>query len=746
MKKTSRRCLAVLLTLLALLPLQRAEAAKLHDLRRIDKHHFAEPYKQALLQLGARATKASIHARMLELDRGVGLVKNSEQVWEGVRTYRYGQTYQGIPIYKQPISVIEDQAGNIVAVAGYSIDGLDQDIPVTSAHISPEAALRLAESDWSMALQPLATFDHEAVTKIVFIDRHDVGHLAYVVTFQAFEMNNPEPTVPSVFVDAFSGKILEKSNTLMHAQATGPGGNEKIGRYEYGHPRGRRPGRGYLDVQQVGTVCTMINAAVDTIDLQHKTSGSTPYSFRCPRNQDTPFNGGFSSLNDTHYSATLVNSMYLNYLGETPWNSKLKARVHYSSNYDNAYFDPATTAIVIGDGGTSFYPFTSLDIIGHEIGHGFIRDRSSLGSDRIAMAINESFGDISGEATEFYANGTNDFLIGAEITKNQPALRSLSDPTSIGSGIDNVADFKSTTDEHDAAGIFDKAFYILANKPGWDTKQAFLVFAKAAEDYWRPNDDFQRAACGVVSAAKVYGYKDADVNDAFNQVGASCEMLTWDAATAVGLYGADKPSFADADKTIISPREPSSGDFGFASNSNQGRATGKRYVEFTVNVQGPATIYPYSGGICTSLRDVNVTNMSDAGMAGDFALCWLTDADSGATADNEPWFRDGAVIWANSGPLTNWRIKSGDTIGWAVDFDTGRIWFSLNGVWTGDPASGTGAQFDQAGYSAKQQLTGKKLKPHIWSDYQTLSLTLRGGASDMKYQPPTGFKRWSDAE
>jgi len=216
-----------LLTLLALLPLQRAEAAKLHDLRSTDTRHFAERYKRALLQLGARATKANIHTRILDLDRGVGLFKNSEQVWEGVRTYHYGQTFQGIPIYEQPISVMEDQVGNIVAVAGYGIAGLDQDIPVISARISPGTALRLAESDWSMALQPLVTFDHEVVTKTVFLDSHNVGHLAYVVTFQAFEMNNPEPTVPSVIVDAFSGKILEKSNTLMHARATGPGGNEK---------------------------------------------------------------------------------------------------------------------------------------------------------------------------------------------------------------------------------------------------------------------------------------------------------------------------------------------------------------------------------------------------------------------------------------------------------------------------------------------------------------------------------------
>lgn len=745
--------------LMTVLPAESARAAKIRDLRSTDGQQFIQPLQQARIQLGSRAAKADIHARMLRLGPGVAIARQGSELWHGMRTYRYQQTFHGVPIFQYPIAVVEREDGEVLRVDGTVIDELDRDIPTMTTQITPVRALQLAEESWSMRLQPLAKYANEDVEEVVYLDSRHTGYLAYRVQFQATEPNRQTPSVPRIMVDARTGRILDAVETLVHADATGPGGNAKTGRIEYApapdhpehvkerHGSGRGPVveyRGYLEVTRTGKLCTLTNARTLTIDLNHLTAGSTPYSFQCPRNKDKPYNGGYSAVDDAHWATGVTYDTYVALLGQAPWPFKLAARVHFGWNYADAHYDNSLHSIVLGDGDANYFPFTCLDCVAHEIGHGFLYGRTSLGYGKQALAIAEAFGDMSGEVAEYHQYGSNDFQVGADVTKSGSSLRSMSAPAS-GGGIENVADYKDDLDAHDAAGIFDKAFYVLATTPGWSTSTAFQLFARAAQNQWGPYDDFRTAACGVISEASTEKLSVADVRDAFAKVGISCGVVAWDSTTAVGLYGAAKPTFADSDRTIISPREPSSGDFGFASGSTVDRSTGKRYVEFTVNTQGPATAYPYSGTICASLRDKQINIMGDAGMAGDFALCWLTDSDSGATAANEPWFRDGGVIWSNRGPLTSWRIKSGDTIGWAVDFDTGRIWFSLNGAWVSDPASGQGPQFDQSGLGGDQQLSGRTLQPHLYSDYQVLSLTLHGG-DDMKYVPPVGFKRWTDPE
>ncbi|MDW2105411.1 hypothetical protein R7093_26905, partial [Vibrio sp. 1580] len=42
------------------------------------------------------------------------------------------------------------------------------------------------------------------------------------------------PTRPTYLVDAKSGEVLLQYEGLAHAEADGPGGNQKIGFYEYG--------------------------------------------------------------------------------------------------------------------------------------------------------------------------------------------------------------------------------------------------------------------------------------------------------------------------------------------------------------------------------------------------------------------------------------------------------------------------------------------------------------------------------
>lgn len=77
-------------------------------------------------------------------------------------------------------------------------------------------------------------------------------------------------------------------------------------------------------------------------------------------------------------------------------------------------------------------------------------------------------------------------------------------------------------------------------------------------------------------------------------------------------------------------------------------------------------------------------------------------------------------------------VTDGDIVGIALDMDTGKIWFSKNGVWqdSGNPEAGTGEAFSS--------LTGT-VYPTI-SDYSNGTIvTVQFLSSELSYTPPDGF-------
>jgi vibriolysin len=133
--------------------------------------------------------------------------------------------------------------------------------------------------------------------------------------------------------------------------------------------------------------------------------------------------------------------------------------------------------------------------------------------------MNEAFSDMAGEAAEFFMNGTNDWLVGAQILKAQGALRYFQDPTQDGRSIGHASDYYSGLDVHLSSGVFNRAFYLLANTAGWDTKKAFEVMVRANQLYWTDNSTFDEGGCGVKRAAADASYNVDHVIAAFNTVG-----------------------------------------------------------------------------------------------------------------------------------------------------------------------------------------------------------------------------------
>ena len=519
MHSSSRvRSLFVLSPLALAIAALSAQAATRVDLHKQDAARMYGQYKAAAARLGMPARSGDRHAELLGLDTGTGLqILDSSTDRNGTRHYRYRQTFRGIPVFGENVIVSENEDGSVRNLFGRKIEGIAADVPSVAASVPRAQALALARHAALGNRVAAMKIMRENAEQTIFVDAHGKAHLAYVVELLADAANGGSPTRPFVIVDAKNGKVLKQWDALTTADiGTGPGGNQKTGQYEWGSGGIH----GYLDVTQSGSTCTMNNAKVKSVNLNHGSSGTTAFSYTCPRNTYQAINGGYSPINDAHYFGGLITDMYPAYTGYNALSFQLVMRVHYSSNYENAFWDGSTMSF--GDGASTFYPLVSADVAGHEVSHGFTEQHSNLTYDGQSGGINESFSDMGGEATEYYWKGTNDFLVGHDIFKGSGSLRYMANPPQDGGSIDSANDYYSGIDVHYSSGVYNKAFYLLATTAGWDTPKAFKVFARANALYWSASSDYDDAACGVETATADLGYSVADVTAALAAVDVSC--------------------------------------------------------------------------------------------------------------------------------------------------------------------------------------------------------------------------------
>lgn len=442
------------------------------------------------------------------LQAGLGLAANeltlvrSQTYANGSTVHRHQQLHQGVPIWGA--AVVEQQKSGMRKLSGTLLTGLANDLPSAKPVFSGAQVLLQAKTH-----AKVGRASNEQATLYVMQGDKGQAQLMYLISFLATD--SAQPSRPFYMIDATTGVILNNWEGINHKDATGPGGNIKTGKYEYGTDYG---------ALQVTDDCKMDGPNVTTIDLQNGTDGSNPFQFTCARNTYKEVNGAYSPLNDAHFFGNVVFNMYKDWFGLSPLKQKLQMRVHYRSGYENAFWNGV--AMHFGDGASRFYPLVSLDVSAHEVSHGFTEQNSNLVYSGQSGGINEAFSDMAGEAAEFYMKGKNDFQVGAEIFKANGALRYMNNPPQDGRSIDNAANYTPSLDVHYSSGVYNKAFYLLTTKPGWNTRKAFEVMVDANRLYWTANTGYDEGACGVSKAAASRGYAVADVKAAFAAVGVAC--------------------------------------------------------------------------------------------------------------------------------------------------------------------------------------------------------------------------------
>jgi zinc metalloprotease ZmpA len=139
-----------------------------------------------------------------------------------------------------------------------------------------------------------------------------------------------------------------------------------------------------------------------------------------------------------------------------------RSRVHYSSNYDNAFWSDSCFCMTYGDG-SFFSPLVSLDVAGHEMTHGITSRTAALIYSGESGGLNEGTSDVFGAMTEFYANNANDpgdYLIGEKLAT--PPLRDMINPSSDGASADCWYNGVGNLDVHYSSGVTNHFFYLLA--------------------------------------------------------------------------------------------------------------------------------------------------------------------------------------------------------------------------------------------------------------------------------------------
>ncbi|TAL71935.1 MAG: peptidase [Rhodanobacter sp.] len=472
---------------------------------------------------------------------------------DGHRVVRQQQMYRGVPVYGRSVAVLQDAQGNALRATGELLQGNVSGVSSVTPKLTGAAAIARLKAHAHTMLTAGAKMANQQSDLFVYPMDDGAARLVYRVSYF---VNDSLPTRPTAIVDANTGEVLKSWDGLTDASATGPGGNQKTGKYVYGTDYAA------LDVAQSGSTCTLQNTNVVTYNLNHASSGGSIVSFTCPNSDTDAINGAYSPVNDAHHFGGVVHDMYVSYMGAPPLNMQLRMNVHYQSNYENAFWDG--TAMNFGDGASTFYPLVSLDVTSHEISHGYTEQNSNLEYTGQSGGMNEAYSDIAGEAAEFYDRGAADFLVGEDIVKTSAgigdALRYMCNPPQDGGSIDNAANYTSGLDVHYSSGVYNKAFCVLAKTGGWDVKKAFQVFALANKSYWTATSTFNSGACGVESAATDLGYVVNDVVAAFTAVGVTCPGTGGGGTTGVteltnnvAVTGVSAASGADNDYFISVP-------------------------------------------------------------------------------------------------------------------------------------------------------------------------------------------------
>jgi pseudolysin len=480
---------------------------------------------------------------------------------------RYQIKYKGIPVWGYQVFFHKNKSGK-VTVTGMNVDGLDVDIQSTDAKLSPKQAEEKYLNEYKAKNLPIK---FKRIEKVIYLDKNKKAILAYHLAFFS-KQEKKQISMPNYIIDATTGKLLKTWNAARKERlGQGMGGNAfalpyRPGMFQHGSALPGLKSLGKFDVSIKDGFCHVENDNFRVMSLENEILGydSFPISifeeamygfkaFSYPCDAESrylnyadgnsgPIHYSFSPVNDTMYFAQETVDMYMHAYGvDKPFGDDLPVRAYtHLGEMDNAFAIPtiiyegqllAHQQIVIGNG-SQFLTAPTQTVIAHELSHNFTFNNSNLVYEGQAGGINESFSDMAAvaildflkERYDWYWDG-EDFSLGREATLDGSPIRYMDEPSKDGFSISHADDYRDGLDPHFSSGVFNKAFYLLSKKPGWNVQKAFQVMVDANQNYWSPIAYYDFAACGVIQATLDKKQVATPVIEAFAEVGVYCPMF-----------------------------------------------------------------------------------------------------------------------------------------------------------------------------------------------------------------------------
>jgi bacillolysin len=557
---------AVLLMLGALA----STTAQAQDASRIQSKVLGDDNQPVLMQFNAEGKMAYRGASGEQvLRQQLGLTNADQMRQRSVETDQLGFTHQKFAQYYQGIRVehadytVHAKAGTVEGISGdfEKIAGLG-----VTPTLSEKAALNAAMAHvgaskymWQTNEANAASFRPTGELVVVRDNRKSAENGPLVLTWK-FNLYASAPISRAfVYVDASNGAVVLTDAIIKHAASTGTFATAYSGSRSTND--GTTTGGYFL---REGTTRGL---GIETYNCKKGNSYTSATDFVDADNNWTAAeynNANFDNVSgDAHVGAQATYDYWKNVHGRNSYDNagaKIKSYVHFDDTpgdgvgYENAYWNGSV--MTYGDGASRFRPLTALDVCGHEIGHAVCEKTANLTYSNESGAMNEGLSDIWGASIEAYAvanlgftssgvKAKSTWLIGEEIDKQQAALRSMSDPKSLGQpayykGVNWYTGTGDNGGVHTNSGVLNHWYYILAagesgtNEGGGTYSVTGLGLDAAAKITYRMESVYM-VASSTYSQARAYSIQAA--TDLYGSTSAQVKAVT-DAWFAVGVGAA----------------------------------------------------------------------------------------------------------------------------------------------------------------------------------------------------------------
>jgi Zn-dependent metalloprotease len=318
-----------------------------------------------------------------------------------------------------------------------------------------------------------------------------------------FDIYTTEPLArDEIYVDASTGAILYSNPIIKHVNDRVSKASETLEAVVL--PASVTGSANTTKYSGVRSIKTLFDAATNKYVLKDDTRGGGVQTFNSARTTSYPTTNFSDTDNnwttleynnankdngalDAHWGAEMTYDFWKNNFNRDSYDgngSTLKSYVHYrkvaTQSLVNAFWNGAVMSY--GDGNTSTSILTSIDVCGHEIGHGICSTTANLAYQNQSGALNEGLSDIWGACIEHYGRTgslAGSFATGvwkiAEDLGSSP-FRSMSTPNTYGDPDTYLGTFWTTTGDeggctpstgndqcgvHTNSGVLNHWYYIL---------------------------------------------------------------------------------------------------------------------------------------------------------------------------------------------------------------------------------------------------------------------------------------------